>query len=93
MSVVVRVVGSRSRRGNAEIVSNVTEQIVEHTPNPIMVVVSNPLDEMTFLTALASGLLLGLISFPLLNLVAATLLVVPLAVVVLHRRTLGAAVT
>jgi hypothetical protein len=37
--------------------------------------------------AVGSGLLLGLISFPGLNLVAGGLLVVPLAVIVLHRRS------
>ena len=40
---------------NAEIVSGVTEQIAEHSPEAVLVVVSNPLDEMTYLTALVSG--------------------------------------
>ena len=41
---------------NAEIVGGVTEQLVEHSPEAVIVVVSNPLDEMTYLTALVSGL-------------------------------------
>ena len=39
---------------NANIVKSVTEQIVEHSPNAIIIIVSNPLDVMTyaaFLTA------------------------------------------
>jgi malate dehydrogenase len=40
---------------NAEIVGGVTEQIAEHSPDAIIIVVSNPLDEMTYLTALVSG--------------------------------------
>jgi malate dehydrogenase len=41
---------------NAEIVGSVTEQIVEQSPDAVIVVVSNPLDEMTFLVSLVSGL-------------------------------------
>lgn len=40
---------------NSEIVSGVTSQIVEHSPDCIIVVVSNPLDEMTWLAAETSG--------------------------------------
>jgi malate dehydrogenase len=40
---------------NAEIVSEVTEQIAKHSPEAVLVVVSNPLDEMTYLTSLVSG--------------------------------------
>ena len=41
---------------NARIVRNVAENVVAHSPNAVIVVVSNPLDEMTALTQLASGL-------------------------------------
>ncbi len=40
---------------NAKIVKGVTEQIVEHSPEAIMIVVTNPLDHMTTLTAEVSG--------------------------------------
>jgi malate dehydrogenase len=40
---------------NADIVGAVTEEIVEHSPETVIVVVSNPLDEMTYLAALVSG--------------------------------------
>ena len=40
---------------NAGIVRGVTEQIAEHSPEAIIIVVTNPLDEMTFLAAEASG--------------------------------------
>jgi malate dehydrogenase len=40
---------------NAEIVGSVTEQLVEQSPEAVMIVVSNPLDEMTYLAALVSG--------------------------------------
>jgi malate dehydrogenase len=40
---------------NAEIVGGVTEQIAEHSPNTIIIVVSNPLDEMTYLASIVSG--------------------------------------
>ncbi|HVM36474.1 MAG TPA: malate dehydrogenase [Actinomycetota bacterium] len=39
---------------NAEIVAGVTEQIAANSPDCIIIVVSNPLDEMTFLAALVS---------------------------------------
>jgi malate dehydrogenase len=41
---------------NSEIVGSVTEQLVEHSRDVVLVVVSNPLDEMTFLASLISGL-------------------------------------
>jgi malate dehydrogenase len=41
---------------NSDIVGGVTEQAVEHSPDTIIIVVSNPLDEMTFLASLVSGL-------------------------------------
>jgi len=41
---------------NAKIVKGVTEQIMEHSPETIMIVVTNPLDHMTTLTAEVSGL-------------------------------------
>lgn len=41
---------------NAGIVGDVTRQLVAGSPNATLVVVSNPLDEMTALTALVSGL-------------------------------------
>ena len=40
---------------NAKIVRNVTEQVVKHAPDAVLIVVSNPLDEMTALAAKASG--------------------------------------
>lgn len=40
---------------NAQIVRGVTEQIVEHSPECTIIVVSNPLDEMTFLASEVSG--------------------------------------
>ncbi|HEX2051821.1 MAG TPA: malate dehydrogenase [Actinomycetota bacterium] len=40
---------------NAEIVGGVTEQIAAHSPDAIIVVVSNPLDEMTYLASVVSG--------------------------------------
>jgi malate dehydrogenase len=40
---------------NSEIVGSVTEQIVTHSPDTILIVVSNPLDEMTYLASLVSG--------------------------------------
>lgn len=40
---------------NAEIVGGVTEQIAAHSPDAIVIVVSNPLDEMTFLASEVSG--------------------------------------
>src|SRR5688572_3046834 len=41
---------------NANIVGDVTRQLVESSPDAVFVVVSNPLDEMTALTAKVSGL-------------------------------------
>ncbi|HEX7405433.1 MAG TPA: malate dehydrogenase [Candidatus Nanopelagicaceae bacterium] len=40
---------------NAGIVRGVAENIAKHSPNAVIIVVSNPLDEMTALTQLASG--------------------------------------
>jgi malate dehydrogenase len=40
---------------NTEIVGGVTEQIAKHSPETVIIVVSNPLDEMTYLAALVSG--------------------------------------
>jgi len=41
---------------NAKIVTSVTRSIMEHSANPIIIVVSNPLDVMTFAAHQASGL-------------------------------------
>ena len=41
---------------NAKIVNMVTESILEHSPNPIIIVVSNPLDVMTYAAYKNSGL-------------------------------------
>ena len=41
---------------NARIVNMVTESILAHTPNPIIIVVSNPLDVMTYAAYQTSGL-------------------------------------
>lgn len=41
---------------NAKIVTSVTKSILEHTENPIIIVVSNPLDVMTFASWKSSGL-------------------------------------
>ncbi len=41
---------------NAKIVVSVTQNILKHTPNPIIIVVSNPLDVMTYACWKASGL-------------------------------------
>jgi len=40
---------------NSEIVGGVTEQIARHSPNAILIIVSNPLDEMTYLASVVSG--------------------------------------
>lgn len=40
---------------NAGIVKSVTEQVKEHSPNSIIIVVSNPLDVMTYQAYLTSG--------------------------------------
>lgn len=41
---------------NAGIVRGVTNQILEHSPDAIIIVVSNPMDTMTYLTLTSSGL-------------------------------------
>lgn len=41
---------------NAKIVTSVTKSIMEHSPNPIIIVVSNPLDVMSLAAYRASGL-------------------------------------
>lgn len=41
---------------NAKIVQSVTKSIMEHSPNPIIIIVSNPLDVMTYAAHTASGL-------------------------------------
>ena len=41
---------------NAKIVTSVTNSILEHTPDPIIIIVSNPLDVMTYAAHKASGL-------------------------------------
>ena len=41
---------------NAKIVSSVTKSIMKHSKNPIIIIVSNPLDVMTFAAYKASGL-------------------------------------
>lgn len=41
---------------NAGIVKTVTENVVKHSPNAIIIVVSNPLDVMTFQAHITSGL-------------------------------------
>jgi len=41
---------------NAGIVKSVAENILKHSPNAIIVVVSNPMDTMTYLTLKATGL-------------------------------------
>jgi malate dehydrogenase len=40
---------------NAKIVRNVVENVIKHAPEAVLIVVSNPLDEMTALTAKVSG--------------------------------------
>ncbi len=40
---------------NASIVKSVTEQFAKHSPNAIIIVVSNPLDVMTYVAYMASG--------------------------------------
>jgi malate dehydrogenase len=40
---------------NAEIVGGVTEELARYSPEAIVIVVSNPLDEMTYLASLVSG--------------------------------------
>jgi malate dehydrogenase len=41
---------------NAGIVKSVTENILEHSPNAVIVIVSNPMDTMTYLALKESGL-------------------------------------
>ena len=41
---------------NAKIVKTVTSNVLDHTKNPVIVVVSNPMDTMTYLTIKTSGL-------------------------------------
>jgi len=41
---------------NAKIVNSVTDQILQYSPNPIIIVVSNPLDVMTYAAFKRSGL-------------------------------------
>ena len=41
---------------NAKIVKTVTSNILEHSKNPVIIVVSNPMDTMTYLTIKTSGL-------------------------------------
>lgn len=41
---------------NAKIVQTVTENLIKHSPDIIIVVISNPMDTMTYLTAKTSGL-------------------------------------
>ncbi len=40
---------------NAAIVKSVTEQFVSHSPNAILIIVSNPLDVMTYVAYMTSG--------------------------------------
>lgn len=40
---------------NAKIVSSVTEKVIEHSPDAVIIVVSNPLDVMTYAAHLKSG--------------------------------------
>ena len=41
---------------NAKIVKDVTKNILEHSNNPIIIIVSNPMDSMTYLALKSSGL-------------------------------------
>ena len=41
---------------NAGIVKNVCENILKHSPNAILIIVSNPMDTMTYLTLTSTGL-------------------------------------
>jgi malate dehydrogenase len=43
-------------RTNADIVGSVTEQIIKYSPNPILIVISNPLDAMCHVALKRSGL-------------------------------------
>ena len=41
---------------NAQIVKGVTDNILKHSPNAIIIVISNPMDTMTYLALKSSGL-------------------------------------
>src|SRR3954464_7862650 len=41
---------------NANIVRNVAQNILQHSPNTIIIVISNPMDTMTYLVTTTSGL-------------------------------------
>ena len=41
---------------NAKIVQSVTSSVLEYSKNPVIVVVSNPMDTMTYLTIKTCGL-------------------------------------
>ena len=41
---------------NASIVKSVTENLLKHSPNTILIVISNPMDTMTYLSVKSSGL-------------------------------------
>ena len=41
---------------NAKIINSVTDQILQYSENPIIIVVSNPLDVMTYASLKKSGL-------------------------------------
>lgn len=41
---------------NAGIVKSVTENLIKHSPDAVLVVISNPMDTMTYLSAKSSGL-------------------------------------
>jgi malate dehydrogenase len=41
---------------NANIVKGVTENILKHSPNAILVIISNPMDTMTYLALQSSGI-------------------------------------
>ena len=41
---------------NANIVKDVSKNILEYTPNPIIIMVSNPMDTMTYLALKSTGL-------------------------------------
>src|SRR3954465_13966089 len=41
---------------NANIVRNVTQNILQHSPDAVVIVISNPMDTMTYLTLQSSGL-------------------------------------
>ena len=49
------VVSYSGREINAKIVRQVSENVAKHAPGAVVIVVSNPLDEMTALTQLATG--------------------------------------